>query len=342
MKKFIFLILLLFFTFDFKTLSIAEDQKVLKLYYIHSYDENFTCTLPQKTGIDEEIRKITNYRIFAKESYMKAKTVNITPQQREFVGDIFIQKIKNFNPDYIFITDDPAFRYSGMKLANDGFKILVSGLNKPLSEYKKEFPELKTENIVAVDETIRLDPIFQIFEQSRFSPKYWYILHDDDFVSYYMKKDYERELEGKGVTKEQKITTIQELRSFLSETQNKNEKSVYVIALQTLKDIDKGKYVSKEEFFKEFLFYNKYNLELGGNPEFANIGISICCGPDFKMMGEKLGYYFRNNILGKTFQPAEMVGITTVFVNTKRLMELKYLFLATNGIKIIKETVDTY
>lgn len=324
--------------------SFAADvsKPTLNLVFVHSYSENFTCTAPQKAGLDLELRKISKYKIISKEFYMKSKTKNVTPIERDLIADKIYEKIKIIKPEYVFMTDDPAFRHLGVRLANEGYKVLVSGLNRTLSSYKEEFKDLKVENIVAVNETIRLDPIFQIFDQSKFFPKTWYILYDDDLVSYYMLKDYRNELAGKGNIVEQKVTNIQELRAFLKSTQDKNSQSVYFLALQSIKDPDKGKFVSKEEFFDEFVFYNKYNLEIGGNPDFVNIGIGLCCGPDFRLMGEKLGMYFINTILDKPFKEAEMTAITTTFANTKRLSELNLLYLANNGIKIIKEVNDSY
>lgn len=341
MDMMIFKKVVLFFILVLFLCTSSISAKMLKLVIINSYDDMYFYTNKETEGMISELQKNKNYNSIIKEYYLKTNSEHIFTADRYYIADKILPTIEKYKPDGIFITDDEAFKFIGITLSENN-KIYVIGLNENIEDYKKEYPLLKEENIVAYEENINLERVFDFFTASNFMPKKYYILYDNDFVSYYLMKNYEKELKNKYDIEIKKISSIQELRSFIVKTQNINDPSVYCIALKILKNEDTGKYVSSKDIVREFLFFNKTNLELGNSPEFAKYGFSLACGPDLKEMGKNVMKDFIKNTEHGEFHKNIQKSINNLYVNIKRLSELNLLYLSSNGIKYVDRIFDTY
>lgn len=341
MKKYTLTVILAFLVVCFTTANADNKfiKPILNIALVHSYHLNHPCTGPQHFGITQNLRKLyPDYKIVIRSYQMKSKTINKNRIER--VSKIIKNKIEDFKPNYIFTTDDNAFEYVAIPLSKN-YKIISSGLNKPYEGYKKKYPKLNENNLIIIEELIRMDNIFNILELAKIKIGTWHVLYDNTPTSYYMMKNYESELSGKGKVVYTKVETIDELRSYLRK--NKKKYDVYVITLQSIYDRDRGEYVTKEKFFKEFKFFNHKMLELGGNPIFSKFGISICCGPDFYMMGNLASEHFINEVIkNKNWKHLKMTPIMSVSVNIRRLRDLGYSSLSSGGFKIINDVYENY
>jgi hypothetical protein len=274
--------------------------------------------------------------------YMETKVLNSSPQRLQAVSSLTIRKVEEFEPDYVFTTGDNAFLHVGIPLSNRGYKIIASGINRPFSDYRKNY-ELFEDNIVVVEESVRLDPVFNLLDKARIKPNKFYILYDDSETSYYLMENYIQELSGKTKIHLQKIQYVSELREFLRSIQSDPE-GIIVVSFQRLYSRDKGRYLTKDEVFPEFVSDNKKHLELAANPVFSQYGYAICCGPDFENMGRLSVDYFIEEIVKKNrpFSHMRITPIMSVSVNIKRLNSLNKYNIVGGGFRIINNVYEDY
>lgn len=343
-KLFIILILNIFCLFSYINIDAqsASTKRILYIVLVHSYSSNHVCTGPQRIGIFKAFKDLDKYfDVRIREYYMDAKVKAINETSQREVAEVINSEIIKIKPDYIFTTDDIAFNFVGIPMANRGFKIFSSGINKTLKEYQKE-TDINVNNIICIEERIRLDPLFAIFKQAMFIPHKYYILIDDTVTSYWMLQDYLKDLSGKGTVQVIKINTTLELNKFLINSQ-KEEISVIIIAIQKLFDFDRKVYIDKEKFFYNFKKFNHKHLELGGNIFFSHIGYSMCCGPDFEFMGETLGYKFLSIIHNKEpFQHLIITSDNFVSTNTRRIHELHLDIFLSRTFTVFDKTYNDY
>lgn len=347
--KILILIIVFFMCFSFGSSKAQEGntgKPKLKIVLVHSYTFDNIGTCPQRTGITHIIKDIDKkYAIDVEDFYMKTKLVNRNISDKNSIANALLWKILKINPDYVFTTDDMAFQYVGIPLANKGFKVFASGLNKNFSEYMHEYT-IEKKNIICIEESIKLDPIFNIFKHVAFTPKTFYILYDNTVTSYFMCRDYIKGLTGKYQVVEAQMETVNDLRKFLQKIQV-DQPGVIIITLQRLYDPDannyQGGYIDKNNFFKEFQRINTKHLELCGNIFFSKVGYSLCCGPDFVYMGEILARKFLDVLEKRTnFIHTVIQSDSFVSCNIRRLRELGFKNFADDAFTIIDKNYPSY
>ena len=314
--------------------SVARSKyRKIKFFMINSYDYNDPCTGPQVIGIEENVseplfayKKNADFFRF----YMNTKTKNRDPLAQTAVAEEAMRRIEEIKPSYIVTTDDDAFKLVGIPLANKGFKVFASGINKQYKDYKKEY-NIDDSNTIVVEETISLDQVFKLFEKTKFTPSSYYILYDDSDTSTYMLKNYTDELSGKGAIEKFQVTDITSLRRYLSDL-NSKPIGVIVLAFQRVRGED-GKTMNKYDAIKDVLAFNKKHIELGGNPIYSKYGVAIACAPDFFSMGQTLGNAIYEAVTTDKFEHKEMKGVNSLAINSKRLSKLGAEF-------IIKTSLD--
>lgn len=344
MKSVLIVLAVLFLLFPLETHPADLEKPKLTIVYVHSYDFNHPCTGPQHKGINSRIMQLgIRYDLRVRAFLMEAKVQNVDPAKRREIAIKIISKIKELKPDYIFTTDDVAFSYVGVPLAAAGYKVLASGINKTLDDYIKsgDISIAAARNVISSEETIRLDNIFSILDKARIRPNTWYILYDNSETSFYMMKNYEKELAGKGKVEFIKVETIDELRIFLDSVKG-FPPGVIVATVQSLYNRDLKRYISKDKFFVEFTAGNTKHIELAGNPMFSKFGYSISCGPDFEYMGARLADHFVSEVLTKGFKSITLQPITVVSINIKRLKQLGYTSIADGNFKTIRDMFESY
>lgn len=323
--------------------SQAKPKEELTFVLVHSYNPSFICTAPQRLGILEALKSISNdYDLVIKDFYMKTKLVHITDNQKNKIAYEIMNRIKEINPDYIFTTDDNAFRYVGIELSNK-YKIIASGLNRPFDEYEINYGNIMNlNNIIFIPEIIYLDQLFKILNSIQLQPHHFYILYDNTPTSYFLMKNYEREITGKFNFTHININSRLELNRFLEKIKDQ-PKSILMIALQSLFDQKAndgaGANVPKEVFFDDFRRHNHQHLEVLENPLYSKVGFSLSCGPDFYDMGKISADYLVNKIIkqNEPFKHEVITPIMTITINVDRLKQLGYMNIANSAINIISE-----
>ena len=340
-KYLLSLIFLVILFFPYSVGSTSTPSKVYKIAIINSYDINHACTYPQQKGILDILNthpEMFNIRSF----YLNAKTYNITKESQCNVAKALLARLAQESWDYYFTTDDIAFELVGIPLLQKGYKVLSSGINKPLADYQGEF-NIPKENLIVSEEIISLDDLFKIFNDNNimFRPTKWYILYDDTETSFYMLENYEKELSKRGITSTPiKILTINKLETFLESIQNEYQ-GILVVTLQSIQDKSNSLRVSKERFMKIIRENNKIHLELTGNSLYAKVGFPIASGPDFEDMGTIIAKKLIENIEKKQWKHEILKAKSKTAVNKQRLEELNLLkFLnSKKEIKIYENTL---
>ena len=196
--------------------------------------------------------------------------------------------------------------------------------------------------------SIRLDNVFSLFESALFVPDKFYFLVEGNLdtktsTSFYMEKDYEKEIKGKFNIEYVPVTSVLDLKDKLIKLNQASRQGVIVVIAQSLFDTEELKFVDKEVISRIIVKYNKKHLELGANPLFTEerIGLSICCAPSFEMMGKMLGKLFSESIKGK-FQYGAYPSTNIVWVNKQRLEYLDLSKLYSSAPSLINNTIYSY
>lgn len=318
------------------TISPAQQKKHLKIYIVNSYDETHICTVPQCSGFTKAISKLTDdsYDIDIQGFYMETNDKNTTPSSMKAIADEAIKEIEKNKPDIVYVTDDNAFALVGIPVSKD-YPVFFSGINRSFEDYKKQFTNLDYNQLYGVDETIILTDMFKIFEQARFIPDKYYIINDEGSeTGYYLTLDYINELKKNNSNYEViKVTSIHQLNKVVRDL-NKNNQGVIIISAQRMFDAETGQVVNKDVIMRHVIKYNTKHLELAANPLFAKLGISMCCAPDFFLMGQKAGEMMIDYLNKKPFERF-VKAKNLIAVNIKRLDILGFNKIHSSDSKLI-------
>lgn len=321
-------------------------EETIKILMLHSYNPENVCTAAQRQGFLDGIRVLADdYNLNIHDIYMQTKTKYVEDREIQYISNIILDRIEEFDPDYIFTTDDNAFRYVGIELLNDGYRVLSSGLNKPYNLYKEEY-DFNEDNLIISPETVRLDFIWELFEKARYVPNHWYILWDGTLTSYYIVQSLEEELKGREKFSLHRITTIPQLRDFLRSIRNKPS-SVISTTIYRLYDPDindhRGGYVEKQDFHDEFDQFNYHHLEFGINRFYSRYGYALSSGVGFYSMGEVLANYLVNVIKRNSeYEHMIMHADVETGANSARLNELNMDYFIRSGYRIIDEICEDH
>lgn len=302
-------------------------KRVIKIMCVHSYDETHVCTGPQQAGFIKTIfEKLSNiYILDVRNIYLETNDRNTSKDSIRAVSQIAMDDIEKFNPDYIYTSDDTAFQYVGIPMSLK-YKIFFSGLNKPFELYSLENPGMLLNNFYGVNENIDISNIFKIFQNAKIMPNKFILLTDDGSeTGYYMTIDYKKQLDENNFKYDIiPINTVLQFRKQIQDFTKNEDNCVFILITQRLFDSERGIYVNKDIIAKELIKFNKKFLELGGNPIFSKFGISMCCAPNFYLMGVQtanlLVDYVLNNKIEKHILNAENI----ISINSNRLRILGY------------------
>ena len=315
------------------TVSFAESFQTIKVLAINSYYSNHICTGPQEAGfyeyLEEFVDETPGYGFVFHGVDMFTKTKNIQHEQIQCVADQILSRIKKFNPDYIFITDDNAFKYIAIPASRQKYKIIFSGLNKPYDEYKLEY-NLNDLCFAGVNETISLKPLFTLFNEVGFVPSKYYLFVEHSGNSHksltdkLLTKSYIRDLALKKI--KPTIIQIRDRRQFervIKELNQKDDHFVVLLPIQKLYDPDTLTIHDKKGIIQILTRVNKKQLYVGENTYFCKYGLPLACSQSFYDMGQLSGQILIQSILTKTFKHIVYTPENIISVNIKRLKQLK-------------------
>lgn len=314
----------------------------IKIIEVHSYTENHICTKPQSNGFEDSLRYTDASINLLPALYMDAKTTNITVEQKQNEARKLLYKIQQENPDYIYLTDDASFEFLAPILKD--YKIIASGLNREVGEYKVIL-DINMSNIFAIEEMFRLDQFYRLIEPVFSTNTVYYLISEEENTisetAKFMEKNYTKEILGKGEIEIIRPSNFKMLEDSLNQL-NKKPRGIIVLIAQRLYSAEENRYLSKEEIAKSVVTINKRHLELGGNTEFAKLGIGVCCSPSFYEMGKLAGVNLTNFIRKNKFDGGVTSAPNQLIVNTKRLDQLGLSKIYELNPSLIKDRIEGY
>jgi ABC-type uncharacterized transport system substrate-binding protein len=303
-----------------------ENKRLLKIYIVNSYDEGHVCTDPQNDGFKKVIKAALNenFDIDYSAIYMETNVKNTTPQSMKSISQTAIAEINKYKPDFIYVTDDNAFSYVGIPMSSK-YRVIFSGVNKPINDYISERPELNLKNLYGVCEVPNMTAYFKMLKKHNVVIDKYYIITDDGSeTSTYIANEYRNILKSMNETPVIiKCETLHQFKKALNELQSKPS-GLIMLTAQRLLNFETGKTLSKEEIIKELLKHNNRHLEVSINPLFAKIGLSTCVGPFFSKMGEEAGDILIKLVNGKPVTPQVFNTTSVISMNLNRIHYLGY------------------
>lgn len=308
---------------------IGGGRLPIRIYIIASYSTTNICSRPQIEGFLNKLgkyEKMTDIHYIIRINYLNCRKISV--EELNIKIKLLQINISKFHPDYIVCFDDVAFESVGLRLANT-YPVLASGINMPLNEYKKKYPNANYDNIYVVEEHIELNKLFKMLHES---------LYPDLLYKVYVAKSAARIR-----NKTESIVLTQ-----LIEELNKEKIQYQIVTVSNtrqLKDINKqipkGTLVliailqfpgmSAEETIKQISSNLRKQILVGFNPYFCKIGFSICTSVSFYEMGELLADFLiklsknevsKHNVRGPVYivinvQQLNRLGLTQLLHKNK-------------------------
>ncbi len=341
------IILIALFVFISVQVEAQEEDKKLKIFFLHSFEQNHFCGSPQMYGAKEALSelKLQGYKFNLREFYMNTKTMNVSPASMREVAKIARDSIQDFNPDYVIVFDDNAFKYVAIPyLLSPGkdWKVIFSGLNKKIDDYKEQ-ERFDNNRIAGVQEIYQLRKLRRWFDSVGFIPNHFYIFRDSSPASFLMTKNIQSELKKYG-HKNYTIVHMDSIEDLRSKIKFFNSKPKGVIfAVQTaLVESSTGKVWTMFDILKEISKRNTRHLEVAINAYATkpDLGFAIASGPDFYEMGYSAGQILSNIISSDKFESTVQPAINLLTVNTNRMGQLRATIFYKNALNQF-DTIDT-
>jgi len=298
---------------------IGGGRLPIRIYIIASYSPTNICSRPQIEGFLDKLEKhedITGTYYAIRINYLNCR--NLSREELNIKTKLLITTISKFHPDYIVCFDDVAFESIGLRLSNT-YPVLASGINMPLNEYKKKYPNANYDNIYVVEEYIQLDKLFKMLRES---------LYPDLLYEIYIIKS------ATSIRNKTESIVLTQLMKELHKKEIKYQ-TITVSNIKQLKDINKqipkGALVfetilqfpgmSAEETIKQISSNLNGQILVGFNPYFCKIGFAICTSVSFYEMGKLLADFLIRLLENKSFKH-KVKGATYITVNVQQLNRL--------------------
>jgi hypothetical protein len=288
-----------------------DNKREIKIFIIQSYSIGYFCSEPQLIGLKKGLSNL-DYKFRIRAYYMNSKGKGFKYTKNEALK--VMNRIKEFQPDIIVTMDDNAFRFVAIPYLIGKYPVIFSGLNKELSAYEKQFPEVDFSKVAGVQEITRLWKLKRILGDSYIED--FIILKDNTPTSRYLTQNYINQLKYYKVIK---VTNVTELKKTIMEL-NKRHPAVLLITVQSLPDGMNR--LEKPELIQLIAKYNKKHLTVTGNLEGVRKGAAIAISPDFYTMGEQAAdlvkTYLEKGVLLREDSETYLV------VNKKMLYQLRF------------------
>ncbi len=164
-KAFLFfyrLLIALGLVFVFNQYILVAEAESIKVFMVQSYSEKDLCGVPQLKGAIDILREnIDRNKLKIDTFFMKTKTEYTTKKEIDKIANIVYKKIIETKPDLVMLFDDAAFMELAPRLIKTRFKVVFSGINRPLEEYNKTMHfmnhnRIPTKNITGVYEKLHI------------------------------------------------------------------------------------------------------------------------------------------------------------------------------------------
>ena len=282
-------------------------QKI-KVFILHSYEEDHVCGAPQGKGIAESLRNEFKDRVQIRSRFMNTKTINSAPDKMKDEALLVLREVESFKPDVLFTLDDDAFREVGLKLNGKSYPIIFSGLNGQPEKYSKGTPFLDekgrpSSNITGVYEKLHFQTAINVMKGVIPNIKKIFALLDMTPTSYAIRTQLEMELIGYPEKMEvvfKHVGTMQDYLRELNEINNDSSiQAVYPVVLSVLDDT--GKSVGFNTTLKAYI-ENCKKPGMALNFDFARLGLFGGASVDFSAMGRQAGIMANKLLKGARIQ----------------------------------------
>lgn len=333
----------------------SETDKTIRVFVVHSYEDNHVCGIPQGRGI-ESVLKNAFSNVIIKRHFMDTKTKNSSRDKMKKEGKAVLAEIETFSPDIVFTIDDNAFREVGLLLEGKPFPVVFSGMNGQPEVYNRQVSFLNIEgkpvsNITGVYEKLHLMTALSVIKGVKPDLKHVVALLDKSPTGYAIKEQMKKEVAEAKRNVNVSFRQVGTVEEFLNEIKKINvDDSVQVVypVVLSIKDAS-GKSIGFKHTIKTFIQESK-KPGMALNFAFANLGLFGGASVDFEAMGRQTGtlgvrllkkekiseipiesaseYLItfnigRSKMLGITI-PDEIIGAATIYNDMKLLPDYKH------------------
>jgi len=316
--------------------------KYFSVAIINSYNYNHICGKPQVDGFISQLHKYedtTNVRFVPITYYMESKIKNVTKFLMQKQANLILKDIKRINPDFIYITDDNAFLYVGLRLIKQHKKVYFSGINFPFRYYKQFLSNDELQYASGVEEYSILDKLFTVLDHTTITITDVYILIDDQIRGSITNKAILTNIRTQLRKYDFHVTiyplsTTTDLNKVLTELNLKNLGILFIVT-QRLFDPSIRRYIDLLQICKIVSKINTKHIEVSFNPlvvQQANICLSI--SPNFYDMGKNAAKLLLHDLTTHQLQHIVKQTPTILTCSFSRLKQLHVEELYINNVDL--------
>ena len=298
--------------FEIANAGQTKPGSQLRVYIVHSYENDHVCGVPQGEGIERVLREKFGAGILIKKHFMNTKTVNGTPAKMKQDAQQVRQDIDRFAPHIVFTIDDNAFREVGLKLVDRNIPVIFSGLNGQPETYNQKVQFLNdngrpAKNVTGVYENLHFETAVNVMRGVNPQLRKVMALLDESPTGRAIRVQLQKEIDKGGIDIEVVFKHVGTMSSFKKAIADINADdtihAVYPVVLSVQGDSDTR--VGFKSTLKEFL-KNSKKPGMALNFAFARLGLFGGASVDFSAMGRQAGQMGIESLNGK---PAERLPI---------------------------------
>ena len=311
-------------------LSNAEN---VKIFLVQSYSSSDLCGMPQLKGAIDTLKKSSfnknnNTTIYT--FFMETKKKNTTKKQIEKIADKAYRQIRKVNPNVVFLFDDAAFMELAPKLIHTRYKVVFSGVNKPLEKYNKALHFMDknrnpTANITGVHEKLHIYDSIKFIESIIGKKGIIAVIYSDDIMGKILQKQILSELkntEYHNMLKTIEVNNVKKLITVIRQINKDKRVAAYILNTESIAD-KKG---SRLNMFNSIPIAVKYaqKPDIAINTHFCKNGLLGGAAVNFYAMGAQaaqLAIKMLNNTPIKTLKIEDAEKADRV-INIKRAKQL--------------------
>lgn len=280
--------------------GFSEAFAMQKVFFVHSYDPENPCGVPQQTGAVNMLEKLgyeDGKDILYEAFYMDTKKTYTTSDQQKERGEIALSMIREFDPDVVMVIDDNAVRHVIPPLVDTKYQVVFSGMNGQVEDYDKmvEFMETRQRpghNITGVIEYMHFAESFRLMQRIIPTLKKVMFIADNtpsgDGLTKAIKRDVQNKSEFPVEVEIRRAGTFMEYKDLIREA-NKREDihAVYPIAVGLDAPPPKDRVIPQEIF--AWTLRNNKKPDVAATFFFCKFGLLGGATVDFPAMGEEVG-----------------------------------------------------
>ena len=306
-----------------------------KVFFIHSYDSNNVCGVPQQTGAVNMLKKLgfeeeknIKYETF----YMDTQKTYTTPGQQKERGKIALSMIKKFDPDIVVVMDDNAVKYVMLPLVDTRYQVVFSGMNGQVEDYDKSVEFLETRerpghNITGVIEYMHFVESFKLMQKIIPRLKKAMFIADKSPTGHALikaiKADMQKSSSFPVEVEIRQVETFAEYKDLIHEANKRQDiQAIYPIAVGLDAPPPQKRVVAQQIF--AWTLKNSIKPDVAGTFFFCKFGILGGATVDFLSMGSEVAVKIARILSGEKAGniPIENCKRFAIAINLARAKQL--------------------